>query len=246
MALPVFRAAGAKTVGTTTAVAVTAPAGVATGDLEILVGTTIAGGTVTIGSAGGSAWTAWTPAFVDVTLGEILYVWWRIRQASDSNPTVSAASDHFCAGRLCYQAGTFDASDPFENEASGSEVSSDTSFSWAPGGSTSGPDRLVCCIATTGFDSNTHQVPVMTNANLTALALRMSNHNTTTGGGGGFGMTEGALATAGAVGTFACTYVTSSTKAYISFAIKPDPASLEPRRPSQRVISPVAVRAAVR
>ncbi len=219
MALPVFRAAGAKTTGTTSATTVSAPAGVATGDLEILIVTTIAGGSVTINDNGGSSWTACTVSPVDVASGEKLYVWWRVRQSGDGDPQVSAGSDHFCAGRLAYQTGTFDVTAPLEIQASGTETTSDTSFSWAPGTSTTDTDRLVLCIATSGYDSNTGQVPVMSNANLSSLYSR-ANYNTNTGGGGGFGVTEGARAAAGAVGTFACTYSQSSPKAYISFAIK--------------------------
>src|SRR6478752_4165110 len=65
---PEFRAAGAKSVGTTLAVTVSAPAGVATGDLEILIASTIAGGSVSITTDGGGAWTSLGSQ--DVTAGE--------------------------------------------------------------------------------------------------------------------------------------------------------------------------------
>jgi hypothetical protein len=220
MALPVFRAAGAKSEGTGGAVTVAAPAGVATGDLEILISTTVPAGSITVTTPGGSAWTAMTGSPIDVSSGEELFVFWRIRQAGDSDPQVTPGSDHSCSGRLAYQAGTFSTSDPFEIETSSTETTSDTSFSWAPGVSTTDVDRLVLVISTTGADTGTGQIPVCTNAALASLASR-ANYCTASGGGGGFGCTEGAKAVAGDVGTFACTYAGASRKAYIAFAIKP-------------------------
>lgn len=217
-----YRATGAKSVGTTGAVVVAAPAGVATGDLEILVSTTITGATIAITDDGGSAWAPMTGTPVTlVGAGEILYVWSRIRQSGDGDPEVTPSADHSLSARLAYKVGTFDTSDPFEIEATGTEETNDTSFSFAPGTSTTGDDRLVVVISTSGTDSDTASVPVCTNAALTNLASR-ANYSTASGGGGGFGITEGAKVTAGAVGTFACTYSPNVTrKAFISFAIKP-------------------------
>lgn len=220
MALPVFRAAGAKSTGTTGATAVAAPAGLVAGDLEVLVATTIAGGSISITTAGGGAWTAVPNTPIDVTAGEKLYVWYREFAPGDSSPSVTPGSDHVCAARLAYKVGTFDRTTPIEVAVSSTEATSDTSFSWAPGTSTTVNDCLVLVVSTSGVDSNTAQVPVCTNASLTALASR-ANYNTTSGGGGGFGVTEGAKATAGTTGTFACTYAGASPKAYASFAIRP-------------------------
>lgn len=219
MALPLFRAAGAKSAGTTGATTVTAPAGVAVGDLEILVATTIAGGTISISNNGGSAWTAMTP--VDVTGGEKLYVWYRVRQTGDGDPQVTPGSDHVNAARLAYVGGTFDSTTPIEGIVTGSEVTSDTSFSFAPGNSSTLNDSLVLAICTSGNDTNTAQFSAaFANANLTALALRAA-YQTLNGGGGGFGLTEGARAVAGAVGTWSATLAAASSKAYISFVIRP-------------------------
>jgi hypothetical protein len=217
--IPVYRSTGAKTASMTSA-AVAEPAGVATGDLEILVTSTISGGSNSIANSGGSAWTAMTGSPVDAGDGEALYVWWRIRQAGDSDPVISLTSDHFCAARIAYAKGTFDTTTPFEIETTGTEIKSDTSFSWSPGTTTAGTNRAVLCIATSGFDSNTGQVKIMSNSSLTSRALRV-NYETSSGGGGGFGATEGTRSTAGGVGTFACTYAQASPKAYMSFAIRP-------------------------
>lgn len=220
MALPAFRAAGAKSAGTTGATTVAAPTGIATGDLEILIAEVRNADTCSISNDGGGAWSAVTGTPIGVAAGEKLYVWYRTRAGGDGDPQVTPSADHVCAARLAYQAGTFDTSDPLEVETTGSETTSDTSYSFAPGVSTAGDDRLVLSISTILRDSNTASVPVCTNASLTALASR-ANYCTNSGAGGGFGVTEGAKAPAGSVGTFACTYGASSAKSYIAFAIKP-------------------------
>lgn len=220
MQAPLFRSAGAKTNGTTGAITPSAPAGIDVGDLEILVASTIAGGSLSITNNGGGAWTAIPNTPVDVAGGEKLYAWYRVRQAGDGDPQVTPGSDHSIATRLCYWGGTFDSTTPIEIAVNGSEATSDTSFSFAPGTSTSEDGCVVLCVSTSGVDSTTAQVPVCTNASLTALASRF-NGETSNGGGGGFGITEGTKATAGTVGTFACTYTSASPKAYLSFAIRP-------------------------
>lgn len=218
--LPVFRAAGTKSVGTTGAVTVTAPAGVASGDLEILVSGTDVAQTLSITGNGGSAWTPVNGTPVAAVAGTKLYVWYRIRQAGDSDPQVMPSGNFSISTRLAYQTGTFDTTTPVGTEARGTEGGADTSFSFTPGTSTSVNNCLVLVISTSGADQNAGQVPVCTNANLTNLNSR-ANDNTNSGGGGGYGLTEGALATAGNVGTFACTYALGSGKAYLSFAIRP-------------------------
>lgn len=221
MAVPTIRAIGSKSNGTTGAVTVSAPAGVATGDLELLISSTIAGGSVSITSNGGSAWTAITNLPVDVTGGEKLYGWYRIRQAGDSDPQVTPGSDHSCSCRIAITAGTFDTSDPLEIETTGSEATSDTSFSFAPGNSTADVDRLCFVVCTSGVDSNTGQAGTNTaNASLANIALQLE-YETTSGGGGGFWVATGERAAAGSVGTWTQTMVSATPKAYVSFAVKP-------------------------
>ena len=217
---PVFRAAGAKSNGTTSAVTVAAPTGLATGDLEILIAEVPTAATCSITTVGGGSWSAVTGTPITVAAGEKLYVWYRQRAGGDSDPAVTASADHVCAARLAYQTGTYNTSDPLDVETTGTETTSDTSYSFAPGVSTTVNDSLVLNISTILRDSNSASVPVCTNANLTALASR-ADYCTTSGLGGGFGVTEGRLAVAGAVGTFATTYAAVSPKSMIVFAIKP-------------------------
>jgi hypothetical protein len=234
MALPVFRGAGTKVATAATAAAVTNPTGIATGDLDVMIAATATGVAITITNNGGGAWTPMTGTPLDVAGGRRLTMWWRIFGAADTTPTLDAASDMQCTGRIAYQAGTFDTSDPFEVETTGTETTSDTSFSFTPSVSTTGADRLALVVSTIVRVSNTASVPVCTNAALSALASRQ-NFCTNQGTGGGYGITEGAKAAAGDIGTFACTYLAASPKSYLAFAIKPVAATPSfPDRPAYR------------
>lgn len=223
MAAATFRAAGAKSEGGLGGLNIIAPAGVATGDLEILIATCDQAETISITNTGGSSWTNLVSALVSATAAnnEKLYIWWRVRQSGDGNPELTNTADHICATRLAYTAGTFDATTPIEALATGTEDTADTSYSFAPGNSTAGSDRLVLSVSTTGRDSGLASTGMpAANANLTSLNSR-ADYCTSTNTGGGFGVTEGVLASAGAVGTWTSTYASSSRKAYASFAIRP-------------------------
>lgn len=228
MAYPELRGAGSKCVGTTGEVEVTAPTGIAVGDLEILIATTIAGGTVTITSNGGGAWTALAETPKDVTSGEKLYVWARKRAEGDGNPKVKAGSDHVCAARFGYKTGTYDSADFFEGEKSGAETTSDTSFNFAPGNETEGTERLCVVICTSGEDSNTGQAGNNTeNSSLSSVEL-IVEYQTKEGGGGGFWLATGRLAAKGSFGEWTQTMVNATPKAYVSFAIRPKAVEPEP------------------
>jgi hypothetical protein len=214
---------GAEATGTG-AVTPALPASMVSGDICILVATTIAGGTVTITATGSiTTWTALTGSPIDVTLGEKLYVWWGRWTSGTTGPTVTPGSDHIESGigawRNCISSGS-----PIDVSETGTETTSDTSFSFATTISTTVNGAMCLCICTTGQDSNTNgKFTTMTDSSLTSLAERI-DYCTSSGGGGGFALDEGYKATAGAVGTWASTLSAASTKAYISFALKPDSA----------------------
>jgi len=216
--LPVFRAAGAKSNGTTGATTIAAPAGLATGDLEIMFGHTIVAATLSITTVGGSAWTLMAGTPFSLTGAGKLYCWWRIRQAGDSDPALTPSSDHVLGVRIAYQAGTFDPSNPIGEEAASNENVSDGTYSFAPGTTTPTDNCMVIGLGTSGLDSNTAQIPVMANTSLTSL-LSLFNYQTTSGGGGGFGASQGVKATAGTTGTFTTTYTSASTKLLYSIVI---------------------------
>lgn len=218
MALPTTLPASSKTVGTTGVVSPAEPTGVADGDLELLVASTIAGGSISITNNGGSSWTPLGTGHQDVVNGEHLYVWYRIRQAGDSAPSVQAATDHICCTIWGYH--SVDQTTPVEAIVWSSETTSDTSFSFNPGNSTSVNDCVVCTVYSSGQDSNTGQAgTVFANASLTNVAL-IAEYQTTQGLGGGFAILEGDKVTAGTTGTWSDTMVNATTKSYVSFAVR--------------------------
>jgi hypothetical protein len=220
MAAPTFRAAGARSDGIGAAANTPgAPAGIATGDLEFLIAGTNDGNTIAITADGGGAWST-VIASISVTNGSRIYCWYRIRAGGDGDPTLAASAGHSMVSRFCYQTGTFDTADPLEAEASGSDAASDTSFSAAPGTSTSGSDRIVVCFGGGRRDSLTSNFTTLANATLSSLA-HTNVFGTTAGAGNASIVTRGTLASAGSVGTFSGTVSVSTPDTWISFAIKP-------------------------
>jgi hypothetical protein len=220
MALPVFRAASAKAASTTAATPAL-PAGSVADDIVLLVATTDIFSVLSI-TANGSIGT-WTQIFDDIGVanddGDVLYAWWGRYVSGATGPTVTTDGDHVCAATVGYS-GCSTGSDVIHQTATGTENTSDTSFSFATGVSTSVADCMCIGICTSGADSNTGQVPVMANTSLAALASRL-NINTNLGGGGGFGLTEGTRAVAGSMGTWTATLGGATRKAYGTIALRP-------------------------
>jgi hypothetical protein len=220
MALPIFRAAGTVAAGTTGAVTPGLPAGLVAGDVCILVGTTLVAGTLSITTVGSiGTWNAITGSPQDVAVGEKLYVWWGIYRDGSTAPQLTPGGDHAIARIAAYYKVHTPA--PIHTQAAGSETTSDTSFSFATGLTTTVNNCMILCAVTSGVDSGTAQFSgAFSNANLAGITTRLNN-NTANGGGGGFALVEGSLASAGAVGTWAETLAGNSPKAYLSFALEP-------------------------
>ncbi|MEM2387177.1 MAG: hypothetical protein QXO50_04090 [Candidatus Bathyarchaeia archaeon] len=217
-----FRAVGTKASGGTTPVSVSLPTGVQVNDLLILVATTIAGGSVSITAAGGLTWTAIPGTPVDVTGGEKLYAWWARYVSGGTAPSVQASTDHVCAGIAAYY-NVITSGNPIEVFQTGNETTSDASFEFVTTISTQGPGRMVVVICSSGADSNQAQFSAWANAQLSGVTER-ADYMTNSGGGGGFGLADGMKSTAGAVGTWTATLATATPKAYVTFALKPQPA----------------------
>ncbi len=215
-----FRAAGAEVTGTN-AQAVALPTGVAANDIVILVASTIAGGSLSITANGSiSTWTEITSSGLDVASGEKLYVWWGRYSSGSTGPTVSPGSDHIEAATVAYS-GIVTSGSPVDISTTGTETVSDTSLSFATGVATSVDGTKVILVTTNGTDSNTNgQYSSEANTSLSAISERV-DYSTASGGGGGIMVTEATKATAGTMGTWTSTLATASTKAYISFSLKP-------------------------
>jgi len=155
MSVPVFRAASAKASGTTGATAVGLPAGLVANDIVLLIATTIAGGSISVTTNGSiGTWNLVTNLPIDVTSGEKLYVWWGRYSSGSTGPSVTPGSDHVCAGTVAYS-GCITDSTVINASPTGSETTSDTSFSFATGTSTTVKDCMIIGICTTGTDTNT-------------------------------------------------------------------------------------------
>jgi hypothetical protein len=218
--VPTFVAAGAKAAGTTSAVTPAFYTGITQNDIVLLVASTIAGQTVSITNNGSiSTWTAIDHQ--DVTSGEHLYIWWGRAVATNTTaPSVQATGDHICACTIGYR-GCLTTATPIDVHTTGSEGTSDNSFSFATGLSTSNNNELCVVACSSGYDSNTAQFTnAFANTNLASIATA-ANYETSSGGGGGFGVAHGTLATAGAIGTWTETLAQNTPKAYLAFALIP-------------------------
>lgn len=219
MALPALRAVGAKAAGTG-AVTPALPAGMSANDICILVATTIAGGSLSITANGSiTTWNLLSGMPLDIGTDDKLYVWWGRWSSGSTGPTITPDSNHCCAGIAAYSGCVLNGS-PIHLQATGTENTSDTSFSFATGLTTTVNDCLCLCICSTGADSNSAQFSTMTNASLANIVEDM-DYCTNSGGGGGFALARGDKATAGSMGTFASTLSTASLKNYVAIALAP-------------------------
>ena len=219
MAQVTWRASAAKASGTG-AITPALPAGMSAGDIVILVASTIAGATMSITANGSiSTWTAIGTGHQDVAAGEHLYAWWGRWSSGTTGPTVTPSSDHACAGTIAFY--NCNQVSPIDVVAWSSEATSDTSFSFATGLTSTEATSLAIVICSSGEDSTTGQFSgAFTNASLTSITTRL-NFQTNSGLGGGFGMAQGVKATAGTIGTWTETLAVASPKAYVCFVLKP-------------------------
>lgn len=226
MGIPTHVAFGASAnrAGTGT-LAVSQPAGLLIGDIEILVvatGTNNNGvaTTATVTDNGGGAWTAIASYDSDQTDVEGYHVWWRRYDSGDSNPTVTIGGDgdHAIAGMGAYR-GCVATGDPIHLSESGSELTSDTTFSWQPTNRTTTlDDCLGICIATETNDTTSGMIYSWANASLSSVTERVE-YCTNSGNGGGFSFCTGGKATAGDCGTWSATYAIANKKTYVWFAL---------------------------
>lgn len=158
---------------------------------------------------------------VSVTGGRKVYAYWRKFAVGAADPQINLSVSAFViALRVAWHCDTWDNTTPTELPATGFELTSDTSFSFATGTTTTDVNRLCVVMYSNGVASLTGQSNSPANASLTSVAMR-AEPNSNTGIGGGFVITTGLRLTAGTMGTWTDTYGTASAKAYLSFAIRP-------------------------
>lgn len=204
-----------------TAITVALPGTRSANDIFILVASTIAGGSITITTDGSvTPWTPITGSPIDVTSGEKLYVWWGRYSSGSTGPTLTPGGDHI-VGRIVGYYNCYADGNPIDVAATGSETTSDTSFSFATGLTTTYNNEMIITVCSTGNDPSfdTTQFSSWTGANLGTKTERMDN-DVNEGGGGGFGLMEASLVANGAVGTVGATLAAASPKSYIAFALR--------------------------
>jgi hypothetical protein len=219
--IPTYRSTGTMNHGTG-AITVGLPASMIANDIVILVASTIAGGSITITTDGSvTPWTAVSGSPIDVTGGEKLYVWWGRYSSGSTGVTITPGGDHIVGRTVayyrCYANGS-----PIDVSATGTETTSDTSFSFATGLTTTYNNEMIIIVCSTGYDpssDSTAQFGTWTGANLGTKTERMDN-DVNEGGGGGFGLCQAPLVVNGAVGTVGATLAYASPKSYITFALR--------------------------
>lgn len=223
MAYPAWRANGAISHGVADTT-VTAPAGLATDDIELMVVESQAG-THALTTANGFVSAA---AQVDVpnataTIATHGSLWWR-RYSGQADPVVTFPTNHVIAQRYAFS-GCITSGDPWDFIEVSSEATEDTSGT-ATGNTTTGIERLIAVVVGSSKPDSigTAEISAPTNANLTNVTERADNAGNS-GNGGHVGLICGEKATAGAVGDTTYTKVTTAYKFHYVVALKPPAAA---------------------
>lgn len=193
------------------------------GDLQILAGWSD-NGTQSITTAGGGSWTALTGSPFSGPGSEKLYVWWRIAQSGDSNPTITVASStpttssHFLQ-LMEYADGSFDTSTPIDAISS---AASGTTSAGTPSGTLNSITTTVAnarLLAIIGRGSNT---PVNAVTQTSQTYGELVDTGTTSGDDSHIAFTESTKATAGATAAGSIS-LTNATDPWVivSIAIRP-------------------------
>lgn len=191
-------------------------------DIAILVASCRQGASSTLAVTDGGSigtWNAITGSPQNPNSDSKLYAWWGRYTSGTTEPTVTRTNGScICADIAAYR-GCSTAVNPINNQASGTAVAS-TALSFNTGISTTKNNCMVLLLNSTGADSNVAQLGSQANANLSAIAERVDDC-TNLGPGGGIAITEGFLASSGAIGTWTATYVTSTGQGIICAALAP-------------------------
>lgn len=219
--LPTWVAAGTSA-GGTGAITPGVPAGVQYGDLLVMFvntenenATTPAGWTEFPDSPQGIG----TAANAAATR---LEVYWK--RAADTEPatySVGDAGDHTYAQIVAFR-GVLDTGNPYDVTSGGTEAA-DTSLS-ATGDTTTVANCLILIACAHEIDSAGAQFSGWANSDLANILERI-DEGTTAADGGGVGMATGEKAAAGSYGATTATVAASTQKAFITIALKPQPAA---------------------
>ena len=219
----VFAGAGAVASGTG-AITPALPSGIAVGDILLLCLET-SNQAIAIANANGGTWgaVANSPQYTGTAAGSTgarLTVFWSRYNGTQGAPTTSDAGDHQL-GRIAAFHGAVASGDPWDVTAGGVEATADATGA-VPGATSTVDNSLVVAIMATALPdlAGTADFSAWTNSSLTGLVERTDN-TVSAGNGGGLGIATGLKATAGAYGITSVSLASSSYKAMMSIALKP-------------------------
>lgn len=155
------------------------------------------------------------------TAGTQLTVFWaRATSAAMAAPVITSPSDHFYARIITFR-GVINTGNPWDVTGGGVKAAASTSVT-VTGVTTTVANTLIVQAVARDNDNAAAAFSAEANANLTGIAERL-DAGTTNGNGGGLGVWTGIKATAGATGNTTAN-VTNSINAFLTIALKPQPA----------------------
>ena len=215
-----FVAVGTFTSGTTAAISPPLPAGVAVGDLLLLLCETAAEsvtaptGWTEIGAQASQS--TGTAAAIGATR---LAVFYRFYTTGLAAPTTNAVTNHI-AGQTIALRGV-NRRNPFSGATSGFLATASASLTM-PAVSTTAPNSMIVLCVANDRDSTgaANFAAAAVNANLTSITERM-DATTASGAGGGVALWTAYFATVGSTGTSTATNAASNTYGYLTLALRP-------------------------
>lgn len=154
-----------------------------------------------------------------------LEVFWRRATTSESAPAVGDTGNHVGA-RIHAFRGCATTGNPWDVTNGGINNTTTNTGGTASGVTTTVDDCLVVVAFSSNYDplsSTTTEFSSWTNASLTSLTER-SDNGFTAGNGGVFGVATGGKTTAGATGNTTVSFAGTGTYAWLTIALKPQPA----------------------
>jgi hypothetical protein len=209
---PWFVAQSSSASGAAVSFDVTYPAGIAAGDLALLV--IEQSGNESAVTATGFSQISGSPQYdLNTTSGSLLSVMSRVLDGTETTTTVSASTDHALARMYVFRNAQIDVSgSQKKTTASGTGT--------APAVTTTVDDTLVFVVVSRPNDATGSFYSNWTNANLSDLTGVYYETGTVSGNGGGFSCAMGYKATAGSTGTTTVSISTSVTDVAYTIALK--------------------------
>jgi len=177
---------------------------------------------LTFSGAGGSGWTqiGTAQAGLGGSHGSTLYLYWkRAASGAEASPVITPAAGDHCFAQIVTFRGCVASGDPVDVTAGDATLAASTSVT-IPGATTTGPDRLVVAVGSSGTDTTTPQFSAFANSSLSDFSQWFESRRSFADGGGWAVATGGFLGT-GTYGATTATLASSAGQGRISFALIP-------------------------